>query len=612
MALQPSVDKEVNTLMDTYLKNPQGLEQQVRLDPSLVKGIALERVKELLKAEQNTINAQMQTPPSTVIDQEAQELTGIASGGLNEAVAKTGGAAQAKGIASAMPQRNQNMPKMASGGKVQKYNEGKTVEKAKTVGEGDNEFKTEKLRKQLAGYGIGSKAEWEALADSEKERVLSGIQAADATRKMLGGNLIDRGIDAAGDFTGYFSDQLDEFGQTGAGTMLGLGGDPKTQEEIDAEEEKKRFEGLPDLSGASMQNVTDMFDADQVFVDKDAQDRATADDMAKQQAATAAAQNAEIDADKKAEIDAAKQARADMLEGPTAAPKKGLGSIYGDDLAGMQDAAMKNLKDAMTRDPVKAGDDAFKKYRERTNYSGVVAEHDRMRAEQDAVNKRYARSPKQEARDRAMNFFANVASENRGVRGLAKATKDDLDMQQRQQDRTQGMLDKSLEMDKTFLADTMGLNKEAAEKAASAQNTIDTLLITSSQTWAKMQEAERVSANAALDREFKREDSAMKRAHDKVMLILGSEEKIKQLSIMQKVELQNIVAKSIVDADQNDMQLMQQIAQMNAEKDPEKKAQMEKVVADLRKQKALAGAAMLQDLINAGFGDVFDVTKAKS
>jgi hypothetical protein len=168
MALQPSVDKEVNTLMDTYLKNPQGLEQQVRLDPSLVKGIALERVKELLKAEQNTINAQMQTPPSTVIDQEAQELTGIASGGLNEAVGRTGAAAQAKGIASAMPQSNQNMPKMASGGKVQKYNEGKKVDKAKTVGKGDNEFKTEKLRKQLAGYGIGSKAEWEALADSEK------------------------------------------------------------------------------------------------------------------------------------------------------------------------------------------------------------------------------------------------------------------------------------------------------------------------------------------------------------------------------------------------------------------------------------------------------------
>jgi hypothetical protein len=127
-----------------------------------------------------------------------------------------------------------------------------------------------------------------------------------------------------------------------------------------------------------------------------------------------------------------------------------------------------------------------------------------------------------------------------------------------------------------------------------------------------MQEAERVSADAAWARESQREESAMKRAHDKVMLILGSEEKMKQLSIMQKVELQNIVAKSIVDADQNDMQLMQQIAQMNAEKDPEKKAQMEKVVADLRKQKALAGAAMLQDLINAGFGDVFDVTKAKS
>jgi hypothetical protein len=289
------------------------------------------------------------------------------------------------------------------------------------------------------------------------------------------------------------------------------------------------------------------------------------------------------------------------MKGPTTAPKKGLGSIYGDALGGMQGAAMKNLKDAMERDPVKAGDDAFKKYRERTDYSGVVAEHDRMRAEQDAVNKRYARSDKQEVRDRAINFFANIASENRGIRGLGKAAKGDLEMQQQQQDRTQDMLDKSLEMDKTYLADTMGLNKEAAEKAASAQNTIDTLRISSSQTWANMQEAERVSANAALDREFQRGDSAMKRAHDKVMLILGSEEKMKQLTIAQRAELQNIVAESIIDADQNDMDIMQKRAAMNAETDPAKREQMARVIAGLQQQKVLAGMAMLEDLRKAGF-----------
>jgi len=293
-----------------------------------------------------------------------------------------------------------------------------------------------------------------------------------------------------------------------------------------------------------------------------------------------------------------------MLKGPTAKPKKGLGSIYGDDLAGMQGAAMGNLKDAMTKDPVKAGDDAFKKYRERTNYSGVVAEHDRMRAEQDAVNKRYARSDKQEVRDRAINFFANVASENRGIRGLGKAAKGDLEMQQQQQNRTQAMLDKSLEMDKTYLADTMGLNKEAAEKAATAQNTTDTLAITSSQTWANMQEAERVSANAALDREFQREDSSMKRAHDRVMLILGSEEKMKQLSIAQRAELQQLVSESILEADQNDMQLMQMRAQMNAETDPEKKAQMESAIAALSQQKVQAGLAMMEALVAAGFDDL--------
>ena len=603
MALQPSVDKEVNTLMDTYLKNPQGLEQQVRLDPSLVKGIALERVKELLKAEQNTINAQMQTPPSTVIDQEAQELTGIASGGLNEAVDRTGGAAQAKGIASAMPQSNQNMPKMASGGKVQKYAKGDKVEKAKTVGEGDNEFKTEKLREQLAGYGITSKEEWDALADSEKKRVLGGIDASDTFVENIFGSLpgyIARGAGYLGDLVG---EGIDAFGQTGVGTALGLGGKPQTQEELDAAAQKEKYEDLPDLD-PSMGGTDAMFGADQVFVDKAAQDKATADAMAKQQADAAAAQNAKIDAAKQAKIDAAKQARANMLKGPTAKPKKGLGSIYGDDLAGMQGAAMGNLKDAMTKDPVKAGDDAFKKYRERTNYSGVVAEHDRMRAEQDAVNKRYARSDKQEVRDRAINFFANVASENRGIRGLGKAAKGDLEMQQQQQNRTQAMLDKSLEMDKTYLADTMGLNKEAAEKAATAQNTTDTLAITSSQTWTNMQEAERVSANAALDREFQREDSAMKRAHDRVMLILGSEEKMKQLSIAQRAKLQQLVTDSILEADQNDMQLMQMRAQMNAETDPEKKAQMGSAIAALSQQKVQAGLAMMEALRAAGFDNL--------
>jgi len=603
MALQPSVDKEVNTLMDTYLKNPQGLEQQVRLDPSLVKGIALERVKELLKAEQNTINAQMQTPPSTVIDQEAQELTGIASGGLNEAVDRTGGAAQAKGIASAMPQSNQNMPKMASGGKVQKYAKGDKVEKAKTVGEGDNEFKTEKLRKQLAGYGITSKEEWDALADSEKKRVLGGIDASDTFVENIFGSLpgyIARGAGYLGDLVG---EGIDAFGQTGVGTALGLGGKPQTQEELDAAAQKEKYEDLPDLD-PSMGGTDAMFGADQVFVDKAAQDKATADAMAKQQADAAAAQNAKIDAAKQAKIDAAKQAKANMLKGPTAKPKKGLGSIYGDDLAGMQGAAMGNLKDAMTKDPVKAGDDAFKKYRERTNYSGVVAEHDRMRAEQDAVNKRYARSDKQEVRDRAINFFANVASENRGIRGLGKAAKGDLEMQQQQQNRTQAMLDKSLDMDKTYLADTMGLNKEAAEKAATAQNTTDTLAISSSQTWTNMQEAERVSANAALDREFKREDSAMARAHDRVMLILGSEEKMKQLSIAQRAELQQLVTDSILEADQNDMQLMQMRAQMNAETDPEKKAQMGSAIAALSQQKVQAGLAMMEALRAAGFDNL--------
>ena len=603
MALQPSVDKEVNTLMDTYLKNPQGLEQQVRLDPSLVKGIALERVKELLKAEQNTINAQMQTPPSTVIDQEAQELTGIASGGLNEAVDRTGGAAQAKGIASAMPQSNQNMPKMASGGKVQKYAKGDKVEKAKTVGEGDNEFKTEKLREQLAGYGITSKEEWDALADSEKKRVLGGIDASDTFVENIFGSLpgyIARGAGYLGDLVG---EGIDAFGQTGVGTALGLGGKPQTQEELDAAAQKEKYEDLPDLD-PSMGGTDAMFGADQVFVDKAAQDKATADAMAKQQADAAAAQNAKIDAAKQAKIDAAKQARANMLKGPTAKPKKGLGSIYGDDLAGMQGAAMGNLKDAMTKDPVKAGDDAFKKYRERTNYSGVVAEHDRMRAEQDAVNKRYARSDKQEVRDRAINFFANVASENRGIRGLGKAAKGDLEMQQQQQNRTQAMLDKSLDMDKTYLADTMGLNKEAAEKAATAQNTTDTLAISSSQTWTNMQEAERVSANAALDREFKREDSAMARAHDRVMLILGSEEKMKQLSIAQRAKLQQLVTDSILEADQNDMQLMQMRAQMNAETDPEKKAQMGSAIAALSQQKVQAGLAMMEALRAAGFDNL--------
>jgi hypothetical protein len=101
-------------------------------------------------------------------------------------------------------------------------------------------------------------------------------------------------MDAVGAFGDYFSDAVDDFGQTGAGTMLGLGGKPKTQEELDAEAAKERFEDLPDLSATNMANIEDLFSADQVFIDRDAQDRATADAMAKQQADAAAAQNALI------------------------------------------------------------------------------------------------------------------------------------------------------------------------------------------------------------------------------------------------------------------------------------------------------------------------------
>ena len=87
MALQPSIDKEVNMLADTYMKNPQGLEQRQRLDPSMEQAIALERVLELLKAEKNTIDAQMQTPPNTIMEQQSAEMQSMVGGGQDQSVA---------------------------------------------------------------------------------------------------------------------------------------------------------------------------------------------------------------------------------------------------------------------------------------------------------------------------------------------------------------------------------------------------------------------------------------------------------------------------------------------------------------------------------------------
>lgn len=517
MALQPSIDKEVNTLTDAYLKNPQGLQQKQRLDPSMTQAIALERVLELLKAEQNTINAQMQTSPTTVKDQTAEQIKGM-TGGQNESVADVGGAAQAKGIASAMPQSNQNMPKMASGGKVQKFQYGGLAAYA------DKADKQTQVRNQDS-----TRAELEA----KKAALIEGVQKGtiSATRARQSAADIDKQLQK-------LNTAITEQGADAVTARRETAVDNKSKllEELGVTPEAPPSEeggiaSVPVGTGTVLRGDSEQY---------------------RQKDAPEAKKEVKEEVKKKV------------------APKQETPGSLGTTSA-MDAMAMKNLSDAMGKDSAKAGDDAYDKFRERAGASGLKAEYDRMRTEQDAVNERYARSPKQEARDRVFAFFATAGSEQSGVAGLSKATLADQKLREEQKGRTQAMLDKSLALDKEFLTKELGLSEKAAERAALVQNNTDTLKLQASEYYQNLKADEQAAADRAADREITQGEGRLNRVHERLMLTLGSEAKYNALTLAGKLEIQKDLLSATMEIESADANLTLLRNKLAKEKNPDGK-----------------------------------------
>ena len=518
MALQPSIDKEVNTLTDAYLKNPQGLQQKQRLDPSMTQAIALERVLELLKAEQNTINAQMQTSPTTVKDQTAEQIKGM-TGGQNESVADVGGAAQAKGIASAMPQSNQNMPKMASGGKVQKFNLG-----GPTSSRGLTEIVDRSSKQDQVINQDSTRAE----LDAEKAALIEGVQNGTVSTKEG-----TKKLDALNKKLQRLNTAITEQGENVA-----------AQDKTAADDKRKLLEELgvkpkgksPEEGGIASVPV------------------GTGTVLAPEVAPEVKKKVAPVVPEVKKKV----------------VPKQETPGSLGTTSA-MDAMAMKNLSGAMGKDSAEAGDDAYDKFRERAGASGLKAEYDRMRTEQDAVNERYARSPKQEARDRVFAFFATAGSEQSGVAGLSKATLADQKLREEQKGRTQAMLDKSLALDKDFLTKELGLSEKAAERAALVQNNTDTLKLQASEYYQNLKADEQAAADKAVDREITQGEGRLNRLHDRLMLTLGSEAKYNALTLAGKLEIQKDLLSATMEIESADASLTLLRNKLAKEKNPDGK-----------------------------------------
>ena len=498
----------------------------------MTQAIALERVLELLKAEQNTINAQMQTSPTTVKDQTAEQIKGM-TGGQNESVADVGGAAQAKGIASAMPQSNQNMPKMASGGKVQKFQYGGLAEYA------DKADKQTQVRNQDS-----TRAELEA----KKAALIEGVQkgTVSATRARQRAADIDKQLQKLNTaITEQGADAVTARRETAAD------GKRKLLEELGVKSE----DTPPAKSGIASVPVG---------------------------TGTVLAPEVAPEVEKKVAPEVGKKVAPVVPVAPKQETPGSLGTT-----SAMDAMAMKNLSGAMGKDSAKAGDDAYDKFRERAGASGLKAEYDRMRAEQDAVNERYARSPKQEARDRVFAFFATAGSEQSGVAGLSKATLADQKLREEQKGRTQAMLDKSLALDKDFLTKELGLSEKAAERAALVQNNTDTLKLQASEYYQNLKEGEQEAADRAAAREMTQKEGNLNRVHERLLLALSSEAKYKALTLDGKLKIQNDLSVWAMEAVDEDTELRLLKSRLAKQKDltGKKAIALKKQIAD--KQKAI-------------------------
>jgi hypothetical protein len=149
------IDSPVRQLANQNAGNPQQLMQSYAQDPSLVKLLALEQLKQDLAAREASITAQLQNNPATILQQREQEVLGGIGGARNtssvtaqtagalnqqarqqqqapQQAPQPGGSPMEQGIAS---QPATNMQRMASGGIVGfSGEEGSLVEQAQLTG----------------------------------------------------------------------------------------------------------------------------------------------------------------------------------------------------------------------------------------------------------------------------------------------------------------------------------------------------------------------------------------------------------------------------------------------------------------------------------------------
>lgn len=177
------IDSPVRQLANQNAGNPQQLMQSYAQDPSLVKLLALEQLKQDLAAREASITAQLQNNPATILQQREQEVLGGISGARNtsnvtaqtagslnqqarqqqqapQQAPQPGGSPMEQGIAS---QPATNMQRMASGGIVGFAEGGETSISAPSKAE-------------LESLGLTA-AQFERMDDAEKQQVVGGINA---------------------------------------------------------------------------------------------------------------------------------------------------------------------------------------------------------------------------------------------------------------------------------------------------------------------------------------------------------------------------------------------------------------------------------------------------
>jgi hypothetical protein len=177
------IDSPVRQLANQNAGNPQQLMQSYAQDPSLVKLLALEQLKQDLAAREASITAQLQNNPATILQQREQEVLGGIGGARNtssvtaqtagalnqqarqqqqapQQAPQPGGSPMEQGIAS---QPATNMQRMASGGIVGFSKGGETSISAPSKAE-------------LESLGLTA-AQFERMDDTEKQQVVGGINA---------------------------------------------------------------------------------------------------------------------------------------------------------------------------------------------------------------------------------------------------------------------------------------------------------------------------------------------------------------------------------------------------------------------------------------------------